>query len=106
MLSGDARIRARKGATRSIIPEADRLAMLDALKIVDYVFLDPSKLLPDQIDPIHAEIVARLQPDMYVTDGVDIRFSKVLDTSRQAILPRSGLQVSTSAIIESIRNHA
>jgi rfaE bifunctional protein nucleotidyltransferase chain/domain len=103
MMSGDARVKARKGPSRPVIPEADRMEMLNALKVVDYVFIDPSKLSPDQIDPIHAEIIARLQPDMYVTDGEDIRFSKVMDVSKQAVLPRSSKQVSTSDIIEEIR---
>lgn len=106
MMSGDARVRARKGTGRPIISEADRMEMLDALKVVDYVFIDPSKLPPGQIDPIHNEIVALLQPDMYVTDGEDIRFSKVMDELRQAVLPRSSKQVSTSSIIEDITRHA
>jgi len=106
MMSGDARVKARKGPSRPIIPEADRMEMLDALKVVDYVFIDPSKLPPGQMDPIHAEIVAQLQPDMYVTDGEDIRFSKVMDASKQAILPRSNKQVSTSNIIEEIIRRA
>lgn len=104
MLSGDDRIRARKGLKRPIIPEADRAQILDALKVVDYVFIDPSELPPDQIDPIHAEIVARLQPDMYVTDGDDIRFSSIMAKSKLAILPRadSGEHASTTAIIAHI----
>ncbi|HVX24514.1 MAG TPA: adenylyltransferase/cytidyltransferase family protein, partial [Candidatus Saccharimonadales bacterium] len=35
LLSGDQRIKARKGDDRPIIPEVDRTEMLDALKIVD-----------------------------------------------------------------------
>lgn len=102
MISGDARVKARKGPSRPIIPEADRMEMLDTLKIVDYVFIDPSKWVSGQIDPVHAKIVAQLQPDMYVTDGEDIRFSKVMNASKQSILPRSSKQVSTSYIIEKI----
>src|ERR1700684_3873633 len=51
MLSGDARTRARKGAGRPVIHEDDRAKVLDALKVVDYVFIDPSTLEPGQIDP-------------------------------------------------------
>src|SRR4051794_33980645 len=57
MLSGDDRTKARKGPLRPIIPENDRAQMLDALKVVDYVFIDPARYSPDQIDPVHAEIV-------------------------------------------------
>ena len=104
MLSGDDRIKARKGPQRPIIPESDRAQMLNALKVVDYVFLDPSKLPPDQIDPIHAHVVASLQPNTYVTDGEDIRFSSIMDKTKVAILPRadSGEHASTTAIIAHI----
>lgn len=102
MMSGDARVKSRKGSSRPIIPEADRMEMLDALKVVDYVFIDPSKLSPDQIDPIYKKIIDLLRPDMYVTDGEDIRFFKIMDPSKLAILPRSGKQVSTSSIIAEV----
>ncbi|MEO7363900.1 MAG: adenylyltransferase/cytidyltransferase family protein, partial [Candidatus Saccharimonadales bacterium] len=61
LLSGDNRIKARKGPTRPIIPEGDRALMLDALKVVDYVFIDPAISSPEQTDPVHAEIVKELQ---------------------------------------------
>lgn len=104
MLSGDDRIKARKGPTRPIIPEHDRAQMLDALCIVDYVFIDPATSPPDQIDPVHADIINRLQPDVYATDGVDIRFVDILDESKQVIIPRAegGDHASTSAIIAHI----
>jgi D-glycero-beta-D-manno-heptose 1-phosphate adenylyltransferase len=104
LLSGDDRIKARKGPTRPIIPERDRALMLDALRLVDYVFIDPATSPPDQIDPVHAEIISLLQPDVYATDGVDIRFADILDESKQVIVPRSeGTgHASTSAIIAHI----
>jgi len=104
LLSGDDRIRARKGPTRPIIPELDRAQILDALKIVDYVFIDPAMAAPDQIDPVHAEIVDRLQPDLYATDGEDIRFFNIMDKSKLTILSRSDEPVSTTAIIERTRD--
>ena len=104
MLSGDDRIKARKGPQRPIIPEGDRAQMLDALKIVDYVFIDPATSSPDEIDPVHAKIVAELQPDIYATDGPDPRFWNIMDNSKLVILPRSEGEghASTSAIIEHI----
>lgn len=108
MLSGDQRIKARKGPERPIIPEHDRAQMLDALKVVDYVFIDPGTAHPDETDPVHAEIVTQLQPDMYATDGPDPRFWSIMDESRLAIVPRSesdgSRHASTSAIIEYIQS--
>ncbi|MDB5169727.1 MAG: rfaE bifunctional protein [Candidatus Saccharibacteria bacterium] len=106
MLSGDDRVKARKGPQRPIIPEDDRAQLLDALKVVDYVFIDPASSVPEQTDPVHAEIVAKLQPDVYATDGPDPRFWNSMEESKLVILPRSGGDghASTSAIIEHIVN--
>jgi rfaE bifunctional protein nucleotidyltransferase chain/domain len=106
MLSGDDRVKVRKGPQRPIIPERDRAQMLDALKAVDYVFIDPATNLPDEVDPIHAEIVAKLQPDIYATDGPDPRFWNIMEKSKLVILPRSegDGHASTSAIIDYITN--
>ena len=106
MLSGDDRIKARKGPQRPIIPEGDRAQMLDALKVVDYVFIDPATNPPEEIDPVHAQIVAELQPDLYATDGPDPRFWSIMEESKLVIVPRSEGEghASTSAIIEHIQN--
>ncbi|MDB5164612.1 MAG: rfaE bifunctional protein [Candidatus Saccharibacteria bacterium] len=106
MLSGDDRIKARKGSKRPIIPENDRAQMLDALKIVDYVFIDPATSSPEEIDPVHAEILAKLQPDVYATDGPDPRFWNIMEKSKLIIVPRSegDGHASTSAIIDHIVN--
>lgn len=102
MLSGDKRIRTRKGDKRPIINEADRARILDGLKVVDYVFLDPSELSPEEIDPIHAEILKNLQPDFYVTDGPDPRFYTLVDTAKFVILDRMSPEPSTTSIIQRI----
>lgn len=106
MLSGDARVKARKGSTRPIISETDRAQLIDALKMVDYVFIDPAATISDGADPLHLEIVKVLQPDVYATDGPDPRFWNSMDASKLVILPRSegGKHASTSAIIEYIIN--
>jgi cytidyltransferase-like protein len=108
LLSGDKRVKARKGNTRPIIPEADRARILDALKLVDYVFIDPSQLGPEAVDPIHADIVELLRPDHYVTDGPDPRFIQLLDDTQFVILDRAdgGGHASTSAIIKHIQQLA
>lgn len=106
MLSGDNRIKARKGPERPIIAEKDRAQLLDALKVVDYVFIDPATAAPDETDPIHARILSELQPDVYATDGPDPRFWGIMDENKFVIVPRSEGEghASTSAIIEHIRS--
>ena len=105
MLSGDDRVKARKGPQRPIIPENDRAQLLDALKVVDYVFIDPAKSSPEEVNPVHAEIVATLNPNIYATDGPDPRFWSIMDESKLVILPRSEDDTSTSDIIGRISNH-
>lgn len=102
MLSGDRRIKARKGDKRPIINENDRARILDGLKVVDYVFLDPSELSPEETDPVHAEILEQLNPDFYVTDGPDPRFYTLLDMSKFVILDRMNPEPSTTSIIQRI----
>lgn len=102
LLSGDNRVKARKGESRPIIPERQRAQMLDALTVVDYVLIDPSKLPPTAKDPIHAEILKELQPDFYITDGPDPRFYNLLDKERFIILERPEAEPSTTSIIQKI----
>jgi rfaE bifunctional protein nucleotidyltransferase chain/domain len=103
LLSGDNRVKARKGPTRPIFNEAERARLLDSLKLVDYVFVDPSKMKPNQTDPIHFEILHKLQPNYYVTDGPDPRFFDLMDKSKFIILERMQAEPSTTSIIERIR---
>lgn len=60
-LNSDASTRAIKGALRPIVPEADRAALLSALRAVDYVTIF------DQ--PTAEAVVAALRPDIYVKGG-------------------------------------
>ncbi len=102
LLSGDKRVKARKGQKRPIINESDRARILDNLKMVDYVFIDPSNMRPDETDPIHAEILQKLKPDYYVTDGPDPRFYNLMDKSQFIILERLNPEPSTTSIIDRI----
>ena len=79
LLSGDQRVKYRKGSKRPIISEGERARMLDNLKMVDYVLIDPSKMKPDETDPMHAEILQKLNPDFYLTGGRDPRFYNLMD---------------------------
>lgn len=103
LLSGDTRVKERKGEARPIIPENDRAELLEALRVVDYVLIDDN-----QDDKMYKEIIDRLQPDTYVTDGPDPRFIEVVDKNKFVILPRAngGKHTSTSAIISHIRRSA
>lgn len=102
LLSGDNRVKARKGSSRPIIPEADRARILDSLKIVDYVFIDPSKLGPHETDPIYAEILRDLQPSFYVTDGPDPRFFDLMNKESFIVLEQMQPEPSTTSTIERI----
>ena len=104
MLSGDTRVQTRKGTGRPIFPQNERAKILDSLKVVDYVFIDPGNGTRDHIDLVYNDILTNLQPDIYATDGEDIRLSKIIDKSKYVILPRTagGKYASTSAIIEHI----
>jgi rfaE bifunctional protein nucleotidyltransferase chain/domain len=103
LLSSDNRVKARKGPSRPIINEGERARILDSLKVIDYVFIDPSTLKPDETDLIHSKILQELQPDLYVTDGPDPRFVELMDKSKFIILERLQPEPSTTSIIERIR---
>jgi len=98
LLSSDQRVKSRKGTKRPIINESKRARILDSLKIVDYVFIDPSKMNPNETDPIHTELLQKLNPDFYVTDGPDPRFYDLMDSSKFIILDRMKREPSTTSI--------
>jgi hypothetical protein len=58
--------------------------------------------LPEETDPIHAELIQELQPDYYVTDGPDPRFYDLMDKVRFIILERLQSEPSTTSIIQRI----
>jgi rfaE bifunctional protein nucleotidyltransferase chain/domain len=60
-LNSDASTRAIKGPLRPIVPQADRAALLAALRPVDYVTIFD--------EPTAEAVVAALRPDLYVKGG-------------------------------------
>lgn len=60
-LNSDASTRALKGPLRPIVPEADRAALLAALRPVDYVTIFA--------EPTAEAVVAALRPELYVKGG-------------------------------------
>jgi D-beta-D-heptose 7-phosphate kinase/D-beta-D-heptose 1-phosphate adenosyltransferase len=99
-LNTDRSVRANKGPSRPITPEAERSEILSALAVVDAV------VLFDQDTP--AEIIRRLQPDVLVK-GADWAADAIV--GRDTVEARGGKVVrieiepgwSTSGIIEKIR---
>jgi hypothetical protein len=77
--------------------------MLDSLKAVNFVIIDPSKMSTDQVDPVHSEILQKLEPDFYVTDGPDSRFVNLMDKYKFIILDRMLPEPSTTSIVEQIK---
>lgn len=105
LVSGDARVKHRKGPDRPIIPEAERAQIVDAIHLVDYVLIDPGYNTDDYVDPRYAKILADLQPEVYATDGPDTRFFQLKDHSTEmVVVPRieAGQFGSTSSIIKHI----
>lgn len=99
LLSGDSRVRARKGSYRPIIKETDRAQILDSLKIVDYVLMDERT---DENNPVYKGILSNLNPDYYVTDGPDPRFYNLIERSKFVIVDRMKEEPSTTSIIKRI----
>jgi rfaE bifunctional protein nucleotidyltransferase chain/domain len=64
-LNSDASVRAIKGPLRPLVPEADRAAVLLALRSVDYVTIFA--------EPTAEAVVVALRPDVYVKGGDYVR---------------------------------
>jgi len=110
LLSSDVRVRARKGPERPVISENDRAQMLDALKVVDYVMIDPANFKLGSSDPVYAKILALLKPDEFVTDSESTRFTAdILNKTKMIVLRRDEasnseeeINTSTTATIERV----
>lgn len=100
-VNSDRSVRAIKGPSRPINPEAERAEVLAALECVDAV------VVFDEDDP--QEIISRLQPDVLVK-GADWELDAIIGREivearggRVSRIPLAGGH-STSAIIRKIRN--
>ena len=102
LLSGDDRVRVRKGLKRPIIPEQQRAQLLDGLKVVDYVVIDHANNTQGASDPIYAYMIQALKPEYYVTDGPDERFMGKVQDGVYITLDRINAEPSTTAIIRRI----
>lgn len=76
----DARVRERKGGSRPLRPEAARLAVVDAVRYVDYSFIMP---MPDGIASPTLQVIQSLRPDSFVEHATEShRWEKDMDLLR------------------------
>jgi D-beta-D-heptose 7-phosphate kinase/D-beta-D-heptose 1-phosphate adenosyltransferase len=99
-VNSDRSVRANKGPSRPIIPEAERAELIGALAAVDAVVIFD--------DDTPAEVIRRIQPDVLVK-GADWAADRIV--GRETVEARGGRVVriaveqgwSTSNLIEKIR---
>jgi D-beta-D-heptose 7-phosphate kinase / D-beta-D-heptose 1-phosphate adenosyltransferase len=100
-ITSDESLRVGKGNGRPIITQADRAAILDAIKYVDYVFMNSS----NQSDDLKNWPAYHLRPNLLISG--DKRWfhtdPRVKDLGIVTLLVERG-EVSTTAIINRIRN--
>lgn len=97
-VKSDAEIAEEKGADRPIIPERDRLRMVDAIAGVDYTFIVP------KFNFVSA--IKKYRPDYFVTCNSKWEFLKNFDFTKVSVVPRfaGGHFKSTTSIIKHIQN--
>ena len=100
-LNSDRSVKAIKGATRPVLPQIDRVELIAAMEMVDYV------ILFDEPDPY--QLIAAIKPNVLAKGG-DWSAEKIIGAD---IVEQAGGRVevipylkgfSTSEIIERIRN--
>lgn len=82
-MNGDASVRALKGPTRPINPEADRAEVLAALACVDYIVIFQEPRLVGVMEAVRPQIYAK--GGDYTPD--------TLDKSEKAVLDQSGSEI-------------
>ena len=105
-VNADERVRRSKGPMRPIVPEADRAAILDAVKGVDYVLImHGGDREAGESDDVYEEFFKRLKPDIFVTtNDAWVNYKMIFGDTQFVLLPRmakAGYE-STSAIIDHI----
>lgn len=98
----DVLVRLRKGKTRPIIKEGERLKVIDAFRSVDYVLLLPKKRQRNL--PVAFQVIEKLRPDYFF--AVAKEWTKYADWYRergvQLISENPGRPNSTTRIIKKI----
>ncbi len=106
MVKSDARVSAGKGPTRPMLPEKDRLIMVDSIKGVDYVFVSPPlPFIKGPKDPLYKIVFAALKPDVFYTTNSFWSFLEELNQTKVIIAKRPIKKPlrSTTSIIEHIQ---
>ncbi|MDP3697466.1 MAG: adenylyltransferase/cytidyltransferase family protein [Candidatus Taylorbacteria bacterium] len=110
-VASDMMLRRHKGKGRPVLNQHVRLKTIDALKPVDYCFLDESTHR-DHLLGVIEEVFKRLRPDIYVInqDTFDVEYRKMLAKKygvKMKILKRTAPpefeNISTSKIIDKIK---
>ncbi len=112
MAGSDIAVKRDKGEKRPILNEHIRMKIVDALRPVDYCFID--KLLPPEAHPLEYidYVFAELKPDIYVVndDAFDTPYRRIIADRcgvKFVILKRSCPpefeKISTSSIIKKIK---
>ncbi len=101
-IAPDRRVSAKKGPGRPIIKQADRLAVVDAIKYVDYSFICPAH--KGGVYPMF-DILKKMKPDIVVSSIK--RYRKLIDEFQKVgsklIIQKRIPHDSTSIIIERIK---
>lgn len=105
-VSSDARVRQRKGPTRPILSQRERLALVDSVRYVDYTLIAPK---PTKNSPIPTmSIISALKPDVFVScDKRWKPFEKDIESmgTKLEIIPRVNVTSTTHIIHRIITRH-
>lgn len=104
-VSRDERVRQRKGPTRPITPEVSRMAIVEAIKYVDYAFLMP--LAEPRLPTPTVRTLEALRPDVFAVhyEGFDWREEDVVylrEQGTEIFVDERPRQLRTTTILEKI----
>ena len=105
-ISTDKRVRERKGKKRPINAQSNRLAVINAMRHVDYCLIAPNRKKDHPIPTIR--IVSHLKPDLLVS--IDKKWKKFANRAMRygtkvKILPASKVHSSTRIINKILKTH-
>lgn len=103
-VASDERVKYKKGTNRPIHSEHARLAIIDALRHVDYTFIYPNQA-PASHETISHYILKQLIPDFFVTSD-EVREEDRAWLAQQGttlkIIPRFSDEISTTQTIQKV----
>ncbi len=105
-VSTDTRVRQRKGPNRPILPQKERLALVDSIRYVDYSLIAPE---PSKNSPVPTlRILRALRPDVFVS--TDKRWLQYLEKvelcgTQMKIIPRGNINSTTRLITTILKRY-